>query len=126
MQIRKEDERWARDQRQAAYHALVQADMAHQAAAYAVTGLSGTHLPSEVEAACDAASHEGFAALSLIELCGPPSILDAARELRDAGDAMMRDHGVGAARRHNAALLAFRAEASRALGYESAQPPRTR
>jgi hypothetical protein len=125
VQVRKEKERWARDQRQAAHHAMAR-PMAHQAASYAATGLSGAHLPSEVEAACDAASHQGVTALSLIALCGPPSVLDAARELRDAGEAMMGDHSVGAGRRHNAALLAFRAEAGTALGYESAQPLRNR
>ncbi|MFD5583310.1 hypothetical protein CFC35_10260 [Streptomyces sp. FBKL.4005] len=123
VQIRKEDERWKRDQRQVAYHALIRADMSCQQAAYDAAGVAADQLPPEWEAASEAARHESFAALSLIELCGPQSLLEAARELRDAADAMMLDHSVGAARRHHEALLAFRGEARRALGYESQPSP---
>jgi gas vesicle protein len=119
VQIRKEDERWKRDQRQVAYHALITADMSNQQAAHAAWGFPADQLPPEVEAACDAARRESFAALSLIHLCGPESLLNAAEELRDAGDAMLLDSGLNAARRHKAALVAFRSEARRVLGYES-------
>jgi hypothetical protein len=125
-QIRKEDERWVRDQRQAAYHALIKAERAQQRAADMAMGLSGTVVTAEVQAAFDAASHESFDALALIQLCGPPAVLEAAGEMREAGDEIMRDHGLDAARRHAAAVRAFHAEARRALGYESVLLPRTR
>ncbi|MFJ8364309.1 hypothetical protein, partial [Streptomyces sp. NPDC093984] len=135
VQIRKEDERWKRDQRHTAYQAMIRADMMQTSAAEAVLG--EIHTPSdsltrEQEARCAKAHEEAFAALSLIELCGPQSALTTARELDAAGYEMMQvyafprsqdnfmDAGAAAYGRHRDALRAFRDAARAALGYGDA------
>lgn len=134
-QMRREDERWRRDQRHTAYLAMIQADMLQTAAAEAVLGERHTpsdSLTAEQEARCAKAHEEAWAALSLIELCGPQSALDAARELDAAGFEMMQvyafprsqdnfmDAGAAAYQRHTNALTAFRDAARATLGYSGA------
>lgn len=134
VQIRKEDERWMRDQRQAAYHAMIRGDRLQTMAARELqTKRDGPSnvLPPELETVWEKAEEETFAALSLIELCGPQPVLDAARELYEAGRDLIiewswprrpRDEDVSRIRaahqRQQAALEAFRVAAREALGYD--------
>ncbi|MFJ7090389.1 hypothetical protein ACIQWL_08990 [Streptomyces mirabilis] len=131
VQIRKEDEHWMRDQRQAAYHALIRADTMQQEAAIALQGQRGEDgdVSAELREVEDAAHREMFAALSLIELCGPQPVLEAARELKEAGSRMVmifswRSESARSKRhdtyeRQRVALDAFRSAAREALGYGS-------
>ncbi|MGV9290744.1 hypothetical protein [Streptomyces sp. NPDC003719] len=134
LQIRKEDERWRRDQRHTAYQAMFRADMAQQAATKAVIGVRYTHdddLSPELKAQMAAAHEEALAALSLIELCGPLPVLEAAEELERAGHTLMQVYSFprsqenftseapAANARHWAALKVFRTAARDALGYSN-------
>ncbi|WP_190134120.1 hypothetical protein [Streptomyces longispororuber] len=126
LQRRHDDARWMREQRQAAYHAMIRADMMQTEAAYTVLGhREDDDWPPEVRARQHEAHYEAVAAESLIELCGPPDVLEAARELRKAGDLMVMEWGSGgpmdrtvdAEQRRARALAAFREAARRTLGY---------
>ncbi|MFC7989475.1 hypothetical protein ACFUV2_09240 [Streptomyces pilosus] len=134
VQVRKEDERWRRDQRHTAYQAMFRADMAQQAAAKAVIGERHTHddeLSPELKALITEAHEEALAALSLIELCGPLPVLETAEELEKAGLELMQVYSFPrsqenftsaaqrATARHWAALKAFRTAARDALGYSN-------
>ncbi|MEU6394332.1 hypothetical protein [Streptomyces sp. NPDC046939] len=145
MQLRKEDERWKRDQRHTAYQAMIRADMAHMAAGQAVRGERVTHadvLAPELVGQCERAQEESTAAVSLIELCGPLRVLEAARELHWAGEEVMHVFAFPTSQvgyesaesaviaRQYEAVKAFRSAARDALGYSASedwapsQPPR--
>ncbi|MEU0947669.1 hypothetical protein ABZ379_33955 [Streptomyces canus] len=132
VQVRKEDERWMREQRQTAYHAMIRADMRQTTFAEAVRGQAtgwSNSLPPELTAEAKEVNGEAFAALSLIELCGPQSVLDAAKELYSLGGNMgyvysrpsdqtgETDPHYEVYSRHVDALKAFREAAREALGY---------
>ncbi|WP_449338802.1 hypothetical protein [Streptomyces chartreusis] len=83
MQLQHEDARWIRDQRQAAYHAMLTASPKCVGAALDLegTGTGEPRLPPEFEAVRKAVSEASYTALSQAELCGPMSVVTAAREL---------------------------------------------
>lgn len=132
VQVRKEDERWMRDQRQAAYHAMIRADMTITTVSRAVRGMGDERtgrLTPELDAMWKEARGEAYAAMSLIELCGPQLVLDAARELWFAGDGLVSAssmptepesddlQSLTAVTRHLRAMTAFRGAVRGALGY---------
>ncbi|MFF1468026.1 hypothetical protein [Streptomyces mirabilis] len=132
VQVRKEDERWRRDQRVTAYQSMIRADMTTIQVGRDLSeqgGATGIELTPEQMAMLKEAEGEAFAALSLVELCGPYEALKAARELDFAGATlshtfrMTRDARVGGFDmvetygRHQEALKAFRGAAREALGY---------
>ncbi|SOE31764.1 hypothetical protein SAMN05442782_8697 [Streptomyces sp. OK228] len=134
VQVRKEDERWQREHRQTAYQALIRADMMMEAAGRAVDGKTNPEngkVPPELLTVWQEAEEASNAALSLIELCGPTSILAPARELHRAGGFQTwlktlppkEDRQEGLDDRLNAysnqkdALEAFRVAAREVLGY---------
>ncbi|MER6421158.1 hypothetical protein [Streptomyces sp. NPDC001137] len=131
VQMRREDERWMRDQRQAAYHAMLQAEGAVDDAALALrTLLTADHqVPPEQREITHAATRGAYAALTLIQLCGPQTVREAARRLRNTGDNLLEFHLRSAGRPEGGpaltllarghALRDFQQAATEALGYDS-------
>ncbi|MEU3290494.1 hypothetical protein [Streptomyces longwoodensis] len=133
--VQREDERWMREQRQAAYHAMIQADMGLMNTALKLEGKGNENrrLPPELEPMQQAAAREAYAALSLIELCGPQSVLEAARKLHKWGNALVGarafvhcdNSGIQPGDVYawqQEALLEFRNAARAALGYSVDAP----
>ncbi|MFE7649898.1 hypothetical protein [Streptomyces phaeoluteigriseus] len=123
LQVRKEDERWMRDQRQSAYQALLDADRdVHEAIAANLREQGYQQSHSDVRAAIRTSS----TAARLIEIPGPQSVVDAAQQLLIAQTSLanflpLRPENArqwnAAMTRHREVSAAFRQAARRALGY---------
>ncbi|MFJ2816117.1 hypothetical protein [Streptomyces sp. NPDC087294] len=121
VQIRKEDERWIRDQRQAAYQAMLDADHHVHEAIMAASGNPDGGLED-----VDAALKRSDRAARLIEIPGPHTVVDAATRLWSAHAdwAVVEVRGregrlryMEAMKRRREAVAAFRQAARSALGY---------
>lgn len=129
VQLQRDDERWVREQRQAAYLAMIRSDMESTDVALKLEGKAGEdgRLPPDLEPLRQASGRESYAALSLIELCGPQPVLEAARELHKWGGTLISARAAvltgwafqpGVAfELQQEALQAFRRAAREALGY---------
>lgn len=129
LQLHAEDRRWQRDQRQAAYQAMLEADLRVTAAvgsAFENRGEPGS-LPADMTEAALATRRQVYAAASLIEIAGPQRVAAAARQLMDSGSALVAFLPVRpgtplrertrALLRHEELRSAFRQAAREALGY---------
>lgn len=124
VQIRKEEERWQRDQRLAAYQALLDAD--HRVAEAAEVAIRHRDCPTtKMLAALRTASDMARRAAWLIEIPGPQEVVDAAKRLTDVHHTMwayqpVRPQGLcqwtDVLQRHGEAQADFRRAARGALG----------
>ncbi|MFD3585769.1 hypothetical protein [Streptomyces sp. NPDC058683] len=133
VQLRRDDERWIRDQRQVAYHAMLAASMECEKAGMELEGNAPNNdprLPPELEEVRQAAWGASYDALSLVELCGPARVVSAARKLHQHATRLVTARayvlqdtsGIQPGEYsawQQAALRDFRAAARVALGYDA-------
>nr|WP_107908928.1 hypothetical protein [Streptomyces chartreusis] len=131
VQLRAEDHRWQRDQRQAAYQAMLLADRRVEEAVAAAVRHGGPLTADLIEALRlgAAASRE---AVLLIDVTGPASVMDAASSLMGTHSDLWTQQpqwpqGPGqwgeAIGRLHVAQVNFRRAARTALGYVEPEPP---
>ncbi|MFF1708190.1 hypothetical protein [Streptomyces sp. NPDC058252] len=131
VQLRAEDQRWQRDQRQAAYQAMLNADRRLTDACAVAVRNRGDEPPGIFDQIA-AASEEAREAARLLEIPGPQSVVDAATQLLVAENVLLAIQPIRtqdlrrwreALQQHQVVAAAFRRAARSALGYVDLEVP---
>ncbi|MFI0086493.1 hypothetical protein [Streptomyces bobili] len=126
VQVRAEDHRWQRDQRQAAYQAMLEADLRLTGVIGTFTTSGGSVVTDESRGLITTARGEVYGAVTLIEITGPQQVRTAAGLLLDSVSTLIAFQPVQRAqvnqwaralRRHEELRTRFRQAAREALGY---------